>query len=127
MTMELDKAIDAVRRSRDAMDASTFSGRNRTADLQKEVDRLREVPGITTRVIHEHGYAVLSRVTGPHLSGPIIEVVSLWHKGERGNGHHDPEYASRVNLRQLRALNSTPNREFAIAVVAMPPEEAWSE
>lgn len=126
MCDELDKAIDAVRRSRDAMDASTFSGRNRTAELQKEVDRLREVPRITTRVIPEHGYAVLSRVTGPHLSGPIIEVVGFWHKG-LGNGHSDPEYASRVNLRQLRALNSTPNRQFAVAVVAMPPEEAWSE
>lgn len=42
MSVELDKAIEAVRRSRNAMDASSFNGRNRTEELQREVDRLRQ-------------------------------------------------------------------------------------
>jgi len=84
---------------------------------------MTELPAITTRIIPEHGFVILSRFTGPHLSGPVIEAVNFWHKGN----HPDPSHASRVNLNQLRKLNSTPNRQFAVAVVAMPPEEAWED
>lgn len=38
---QLAKAIEAVRRSKDAKDASTFHGRGRTRRLQREVNRLR--------------------------------------------------------------------------------------
>ncbi len=75
---------------------------------------------LKVRINPELGYVVLGRNAAPFLSSPLIAPIALWHKGN----HSDPQQAAFTTLRQLRALRRD-NQTFAIAMVAMPPEDEW--
>lgn len=122
---ELDKAIERLRASKDAPRSSTYEGRCLTDKLQAEVDRLRAAEraaaSIQTRIIPKHGFAVLSRINGPHLAKELVEVVEIWHEANS----IEPANSAKHRRNWLRNFNSTPNRQYAVAMVAMPPESEW--
>jgi hypothetical protein len=85
-----------------------------------------KLESITTRIIPELGYAILKRADYlPGYVKPHIEVVAIRHKDNVVD--MDPDHSAKIGLRGLRALNKDPYISYCIAVVAMPPEEAWQE
>lgn len=72
------------------------------------------------------GYAVLRRTGNTLGLEPIIEVVTLWHDGNRPPSLSSPKNAAKTTLNQLRTLNGLPNVSYAIAIVAMPHSEGFA-
>lgn len=73
------------------------------------------------------GYAVLKRTNAlPGFIAPQVEVVALWHDGNRPPPMSSPKNATKTTLNQLRVLHGNERVSFAIGLVAMPDESAWS-
>ena len=101
--MDIARAEDAVRASRNAMDASSFGGRCRTAQLQGDLDRLRAQEARPGEVVHT---VVMSARQQGKTHALRIKRVRAVAKGATINGTYrlSPEPALEAFRADLLAL-----------------------